>query len=470
MANRREFLASSIALAASAAAGPAGALAKAPLSAVASSSASPIASAASPAALAINGGRPVRETTLVGGGCGIGTEYYDEAERARLGEVLESHSPFRWYGSGSQVPIQCATFEKEFGERMQRRYVLGVSSGTAALIVAVQALGIGPGDEVILPAWTWYSCYDAIVLAGALPVFAEADKSLNIDPDDIEHRITAHTKAILPAHLEGCPCDMDKILAIARKHGIKVLEDCAQSLGASYKGKPVGSMGDIGIYSFHYCKTITSGEGGAVVTDDPILYERACRFHDLGPLRPPIEKRLGGSKVAGFPGAQFRMSEFTGAVLVAQLRKLDAIVAAMRANGRRVYAALQDLPDAHYRLQPDPEGELMQRVYLEFPSQQLRDRYVRAMKAENVPAQRPDGSEVLPTVPFIEQKATAHPAWPSFTTPRGKAIRYGAEACPRTIDILNRFAAVAIDPKFTEQDTADIAAAIRKVYPAIVSS
>jgi 8-amino-3,8-dideoxy-alpha-D-manno-octulosonate transaminase len=353
---------------------------------------------------------------------------------------------------------------------MQSRYVLGVTSGTAALIVAVAALGIGPGDEVILPAWCWYSCYDAIVLAGALPVFAECDKSLNIDPDDLEHRITPQTKAIMPVHLEGCPCDMDRILAIARRHGLKVLEDCAQSLGASYKGKPVGSMGDIGMYSFHYCKTVTSGEGGALVTDDPILYERACRFHDLGPLRPALQRRLGGSRVPGFAGAQFRMSEFTGAVLVAQMRKLDSIVAALRANGRRVYAGLHDLPDPHYRQLPDPEGELVQRIYLEFPTKELCDRYVRAMKAENVPAAPPKGSDILPLDPIVMNKATAHPAWPSFNTPRGKAIRYGPEACPRTIDILNRFAAVWIDPKHTEQDTQDIATAIRKVYPVIVNS
>jgi 8-amino-3,8-dideoxy-alpha-D-manno-octulosonate transaminase len=469
MANRREFLAS-IAAAASAATLPAGAPAAARMPRGESSSGPSPAVASSPAPLAINGGKPVRETTLFGGGCGIGTEYYDDAERARLVEVWESHNPFRWYGSGPKEPLQCATFEKEFGERMHRRYVLGVTSGTAALIVAVAALGIGPGDEVILPAWTWYACYDAIVLAGALPVFAEVDKSLNIDPDDIEHRITPHTKAIMPVHLEGCPCDMDRIIPIARKHGIKVLEDCAQSLGATYKGKPVGSMGDIGIYSFQYCKTVTSGEGGAVVTDDPIIYERACRFHDLGPLRPDLEKRLGRSRVAGFAGAQFRMSEFTGAVLVAQMRKLDIIVAAMRANGRRVFDALHELPDPHYRRLPDPDGDLGQRVYLEFPSQQLRDRYIRAMKAENVPAMRPSGSEILPIDPIVEKKATAHPAWPSFTTPRGKAIRYGSEACPRTIDIINRFASVWIDPKFTEQDTRDIATAINKVYPALVKS
>ncbi|PYV32326.1 MAG: glutamine--scyllo-inositol aminotransferase [Acidobacteria bacterium] len=467
MVNRREFL-TSIAAAASAAGSSTTARPSGAMSSSAASSSRAV--AGNPAALAINGGKPVRETPLWASECGMGTEFYDDKERGRLGDVVASRNPFRWYGPGPEPPMQCATFEKEFSERMQGRYVLGVTSGTAALQVAMAALGVGPGDEVILPAWTWYSSYNAIVLAGALPVFAESDKSLNIDPEDIEHRITPQTKAIMAVHLEGCPCDMDRILPIARKHGIKVLEDCAQSAGASYKGKPLGAIGDIAIYSFQLCKTITSGEGGCVVTGDPILFERACRFHDLGPLRPQLEKQLGGQKVSAFAGTNFRMSEFTGGVLVAQLRKLDSIVAALRANGRRVYEGLRDLPDPHFRLVSDPDGDLAERVYLEFPTKQLRDRYIEAMKAENVPAGPPNGSVILPIDPMVENKVTAHPAWPSFTTPRGRAIRYGAEACPRTIDILNRFASVGIDPKFTQHDTEDIATAINKVYPVILQA
>ncbi|HET7216046.1 MAG TPA: DegT/DnrJ/EryC1/StrS family aminotransferase, partial [Terriglobia bacterium] len=413
---------------------------------------------------------PVREKPLEVAECGMGTEYYGGEERGRVDDVIASRSPFRWYGPGPNPPMQCANFEKAFGRRMRRRYVLGVTSGTAALQCAMAALGLGPGDEMILPAWTWYSCFNAIVLAGALPVFAEIDESLNIDPDDIEHRITPQTKAIMAVHLEGCPADLDRILPIARKHGLKVLEDCAQSLGADYKGRPVGSIGDIAIYSFQFCKTITSGEGGAVVTDDPILFERASRFHDLGPLRPALKKELGGERVPAFAGTNFRMSELTGGVLDAQLAKLDSIVAALRRNGSRVYEALRDLPEPHYRHSPDPDGDLKERIYLGFPTRQHRDRYMKAMRAENIPAGPPEGSAILPITPQVKNKATAHPAWPSFTTARGREIQYGAEACPRTIDILHRFAAVPIDPKFTEQDTKDIASAINKVYPAIMKA
>jgi len=208
----------------------------------------------------------------------FGTQFYGAEERAELIEVLESRSPFRWYGPGSRQPAKVATFEKEFAAAMQSKYCLGVTSGTAALQTAMAALEVGPGDEVILPAWTWHSCYSAIVLAGGLPVFAEIDESFNIDPNNIESKITPQTKAIIVVHLQGNPADMDPILALARNHKVRVLEDCAQSVGGSYKGKALGSMGDIAIYSLQLNKTITSGEGGAVVTSDPILFSGQAVF------------------------------------------------------------------------------------------------------------------------------------------------------------------------------------------------
>ena len=397
-----------------------------------------------------------------------GPQYYDEQEQQQLVDVLKARSPFRWYGA--EQPRKVATFEKEFAERMQRRFALAVTSGTAALQCAVNALEIGPGDEVILPAWTWHSCYTAIVLAGALPVFAEIDASFNLDPGDIEHRITPQTKAILAAHLQGNPCDLDRILPIARKHNLRVIEDCAQSVGASYHGRPVGSMGDIGIYSLQLAKTITAGEGGAVVTNDPVLFERASRFHDLGALRAPHQQLVGEQRLSPFVGANFRMSEFTGGVLVAQVRKLDRIIADVRANARRVYEGVRDLPGIELRRLPDPEGELGAGVYIGFKNKDQRDRFMAAMKTENVPASPPVGSALLPPQPYIEKKVTVHPAWPSFTSERGRSIQYGATACPRTIEVLGRFAGVPMDPRFTKRDTDDVVAAIRKVYPMVVGS
>jgi 8-amino-3,8-dideoxy-alpha-D-manno-octulosonate transaminase len=399
-----------------------------------------------------------------------GPEYYDDKEREQLNDVLESHSPFRWYGPGKQPPGKAAAFEREFAARMGTRYALAVTSGTAALQCAVNALAIGPGDEVILPAWTWHSCYTAVVLAGALPVFAEIDASFNIDPDDIEHRVTPQTKAIIAVHLQGNPCDLERVLAIAKKHRLRVIEDCAQSVGAAYKGRPVGSMGDIGIYSLQLNKTITAGEGGAVVTNEPVLFERAARFHDVGALRQPHEQWVGERRLTPFAGTNFRMNEFSAGVLLAQLRKLDRIVGDVRTNSRRVYEGVRSLPGIELRKLPDPEGELGAGVYLGFKNKDRREAFLAAMKRENVIASAPAGSVILPIEPYIEKKATVHPDWPSFTSARGRAIQYGASACPKTIATLERFGGVLMDPKFTVRDTDDIVAAIRKVYPEIVGS
>ena len=215
-----------------------------------------------------------------------GPQFYDDVEKQELIEVLESKLPFRWRGEGSKV----LQFEQAYAKHLGVKYALGVTSGTTALYTAMAALEIGPGDEVILPAWTWYADYDAIVLSGALPVFAEIDESFSIDPQDIEARITPRTKAIIACHLQGCPADLDPILEIARKHKIRVLEDCAQCAGGQYKGKYVGTIGDIGINSFQLSKTITSGEGGAVTTNDPTLFERAIRFHDVGFAPFPVHR------------------------------------------------------------------------------------------------------------------------------------------------------------------------------------
>ena len=411
--------------------------------------------------LALEGGTPVRKTALHYRP--YGPQFYDDVEKQELIEVLDSKYPFRWWGGKSKV----LQFEKDYAAHLGVKYALGVTSGTTALYTAMAALEIGPGDEVILPAWTWYADYDAVVLSGALPVFAEIDESFAIDPKDIEARITPRTKVIVPSHLQGTPADMDAILEIARKHKLRVLEDCAQCAGGQYKGKYVGTMGDIAINSFQLSKTITSGEGGAVVTSDPKLFERALRFHDVGSIRSPYSEALKGGLLAAFTGCNFRMNEFTGAVLHAQLQKLETICKRLRANAAKVRQAIADLPGLKLRKSPDLEGDLGVGVFLDMGTSGRRGKFLRAMAAEGVPASPPGGSVILPADKRIEAKATIHPAWPSFQSPEGKAIRYGRESCPRTIDILGRAAGVIMDPNFTDADLADIARAIRKVYLAM---
>jgi 8-amino-3,8-dideoxy-alpha-D-manno-octulosonate transaminase len=421
--------------------------------------------------LAIDGGTPVRATMLEAKLSG--PQYYDDEERRELVDVLENRSPFRWWGLDAKghPPDKCINFEKEFAEHQHTKYCVAVTSGTTALMTALAALEVGPGDEVILPAWTWYACYDAILSAGALPVFAEVDESMNIDPNDIERHITPQTKVIMAVHILGAPADMDPILALARKHNLKVLEDCAQSVGVSYKGRPVGSMGDCGIYSFQVNKTISPGEGGAVVTSDPYVFERATRFHDCGMLRDGHARVLGQpGRMHEFSSCQYRMSEFTAAVLRAQLRKLDRIVDDFRDKTTRVTAGIKDLPGIQFRKRNDPEGGLGNWVFVNTSGKETRDRFLKAMRAENISAEPMGGSAILPTAKHIEKKETLQPGWPSFTVGRGKTIQYGASACPKTIDIWNRYVGIPMDPKFSDQDVADIIAAVHKVYPTVMKA
>ncbi len=444
-ANRREFLETVGAL------GAASILAG-------SSAAYPL--AADDTRLAIDGGKPVRETPLHSRP--YGPQFYDDVEKQELIDVLESRYPFRWWGENSKV----LQFEQAYAEHLGVKYALGVTSGTTALFAAVAALEIGPGDEVILPAWTWYADYDAIVLSGALPVFAEIDESFNIDPNDIEAKITPRTKAIMAIHLQGTPADMDPILEIARRHKIRVLEDCAQCLGGKYKGKYVGSMGDIGINSFQLSKSITAGEGGAVISSNPELFERAVRFHDVGVLRSPYTESLGGGLLAAFASCNFRMSEFTGAVLKGQLQKLETICGGLRefahsAGWHRGSARTEAAQDAGRRRRSG--SGCVPGVQQPGAARQIPASHA----AEGVAASPPGGSAILPVDERIEKKVTVHPDWPSFQSPAGKAIRYGRECCPKTIDILNRAGGVIMDPNFNDDEVRDIVLAIRKVYLAM---
>lgn len=395
----------------------------------------------------------------------VGPQFFDEREQEALLDVLESRSPFRYWGPGQ--PKKVLQFEESFAKYMGARFALGVTSGTAALDCAVTALGIGPGDEVIVPAYTWWSDYTCVVQAGALPVFADVDRTLNIDPKDFERKITPRTKAVIAVHLLGGPCDMDPIMETARKHNVAVLEDCAQCVGGSHGGKKLGSIGDVGIYSFQVNKMMTSGEGGAVVSNTPRIYERAARFHDMGTIRGLFADRIGGSKEQTFAGENFRMSEFTGAVLGAQLTKLDSMVAQLRANAKAVRDGISELPGIRLRHRPDPEGDIGYAVYFETDGKSTRDRCIRELRNRRVPASTLTGSVLLPIQESVVNKRTRHPDWPSFNSPEGKNMHYGPDSCRQTLGIFDRFVQIRIGPKYTQRINDHIVDSVRRVYNAM---
>lgn len=380
----------------------------------------------------------------------VGPQFFDDQERQALMEVMDQRSPFRYWGPGRPVKVQ--RFEERFASHMGTRFALGVTSGTAALDCAIAALGVGPGDEVIVPAYTWWSDYTCVVHSGALPVFAEVDRTLNLDPLDFERKITPRTKAVIAVHLLGGPCDMDPLMEVARRRGVKVVEDCAQCVGGSHRDRKLGSIGDVGIYSFQINKMITSGEGGALVTSDALLYERAVRFHDMGTIRSLFLERIGGpSQVPTFAGENFRMSELTGAVLGAQLSKLDTMVAQLRRNASAIYQGIQDLPGIRLRKRPDPEGDIGYSVFFEMPDRPARDRCIAALRRRGVPASTLSGSVLLPVEESVVNKRARHREWPSFNSPEGRGIQYGPECCRQTLEIFDRFVQVRVGPKYTQR-------------------
>ena len=243
-------------------------------------------------------------------------------------------------------------FEKNFAEYMSVDGALAVTSGTAALKVALEALGIKEGDEVITSAFTFVATVEAIVETRAVPVIANVDKTLNISGQDIERKITSKTKAIIVIHMLGVATDMDAILEIAKKHDLKVIEDTAWGCGGEYKGKKLGTIGDVGCYSFDFAKTMTTGEGGMLIARDHDVLERAKAFHDHGHENNPKLPRWEDSRSS--TGFNFRMSELQGAVGLAQLRKLDYIVDKQIENKAKIVNSLSILDDNSFEFRQKP--------------------------------------------------------------------------------------------------------------------
>ncbi|NNE50969.1 MAG: DegT/DnrJ/EryC1/StrS family aminotransferase [Sulfitobacter sp.] len=352
-----------------------------------------------------------------------------------LGRVIASGSLIRT-DDGAR---ECVRFESELARWAGVDHALAVSSGTAGLVCALQACGIGPGDEVLVPAYTWMGSAGAVLLAGAVPVLVEVDETLTIDPEDMRAKITPHTRAVMPVHMINRPCDMDSILTIARTHGLRVIEDACQAIGVRYRGQLCGTMGDVGVFSFNSYKNMTSGEGGAVLTRDPQIMERMTNAHDLG-----ISYRgqtLGNSPV--FLGANYRISELQGAILRVQLRKLPKTLRRMR---RRTEIIAKALRAAGHPLTPanDPAAPLS--VALTFETEEEAKAFSQRPGARRLF----DNSKHVYTEwrPILDRRM-AHPrvdpwAWAEIAPDRV------IDDCPRTLDLLRRTCAVNLKMRAPE--------------------
>ncbi len=365
---------------------------------------------------------------------GPGSYVFGEAERKEVMEVLESGYLFR-YGSEDDPRFlhKVASFEKEFAAHMGAKYCVATTSGTSSLLDSLAAIGVGPGDEVIVPGYTFIASISSIVLSNAIPVLAEIDDSLTIDPDDVERKITDRTKAIMPVHMLGNPCKMDRIMEIAKKHNLYVIEDCCQAVGASFDGKKCGTIGNIGAYSLNWFKTITTGDGGAVVTNDEDLYERAFGFHDQGhkPSRMGVE--VGNRSIIGM---NMRMNEVTGAMALIQTRKLPDILATLRAKKARLKAQLTDIDGLEFRTINDEKGECATLLTLLLPSKEIADRLGEKIGSKTIAH---SGWHVYNNMEqILDKKTVTKFNCPYACAQYGKPVEYHKHMLPQTDAILDR--------------------------------
>ncbi len=313
---------------------------------------------------------------------GPGFEWIGKEEEEQVLEVLRGRWLFR-YGDEKDPSFKrkTKTLEEEVSRAFGVKYALAVTSGTAALITALSAAGIGPGDEVIVPGYTFIASMSSVISARAVPVLAEVDESLTLDPADVERRITPRTKAIMPVHMLGNAADLDRIMAVAKKHKVMVIEDTAQAFGGTWHGKRLGTIGKIGTYSFNIFKTINAGDGGMVVTDDQELYFRAFGFHDQGhfPLRSGVE--IGNRSIVG---QNYRMNEITAAVLVAQFRRLGVIIERLKEIKTRFKGLIQDIPGLQFRRINDPAGECFTLLTVFLPDRKSADEVARRLNTLTV--------------------------------------------------------------------------------------
>ena len=395
-----------------------------------------------------------------------GASLIGREELKELEDVVAQKSPFRHYGLGT--PGKVNKFENNAAKYLGVKYTLALSSGTAAISCALAAMGIGNGDEVILPAFGWFSDYMCIVNSGALPVFADIDDTLNIDPEDIEKKITENTKAVIVIHYQGGAADMDRIMEVAKKHDLKVIEDVAQAFGGEYKGKKLGTIGDIAMTSFQANKILTCGEGGLFYTDNEEYFAKAVRYHDLGSIRGFFADKIKDKELLKssreIAGCQYRMSELQGAFMVAQIDKLDFILDKCRGHHSKIKEAFKGYDDFTFR-PVDEKGDCGITTYIKLPSTDIVDAMLKYLEDKNVPIGATSACTNILDTPRIQNKGQACKANPPFGKGfNGENYKYSPESCPETNRLLSHYISIPIGPLYTNEDIDDICLVLKEAY------
>jgi 8-amino-3,8-dideoxy-alpha-D-manno-octulosonate transaminase len=424
--------------------------------------------------LAIEDGKPVRTRPLPLEFPGI--HFMDNKEVNAAVRVLKSRSLFRYYGIHLRKEVE--KLETEIASFLNIKHAIAVGSGTGALHTALSALGVGPGQEIIVPAYLWVSVAAAVVNHGAIPVLGDIDETFCLNSAEVAKRITPKTRGVIVAHMSGAPANVKEILRITRKHNLFLLEDCAQCNGGSVDGQKVGTFGDMGIFSFQMNKNITSGEGGAVVTNDLRLYRRAFTVHDLGYARDESGRLIMNDPDLNLWGKGYRLDELRAAILRVQLKKLPRIVRRMHNSKYRIRKALMKFPQVQLRKIVDVKGDTGCFLITTYHDSQTARRVNAALRAEGI-VTSPEGiSNVVMTdwglhlyyniVSLTNQTTIDRDGFPwKLAENSGLARDYRKGACPVADSLFERSILLPIPSCLTRRDEDDIIRAFEKTLTAL---
>jgi dTDP-4-amino-4,6-dideoxygalactose transaminase len=385
--------------------------------------------------------------------------------------VCRSRSLYRYYGLDLQN--ETSSFEEEFAGFLKIPHVVAVTSGTAALHTALTALRVGPGCEVIVPAYMWVSVIAAVVNLGAIPVLADIDDTFCLDPEDVQRKISPRTAGMIAVHMSGAPADITKLCAVAKKNRIFLLEDCAQCVGGSINGRRVGTFGDMAIFSFQLNKNMTSGEAGAVVTSDPNLYRRAVASHDAGYARSADGKLLMDDRASYSWGRGLRLDELRASILRVQLRKLNGTIQRMHHSKYRIIEALRSYPQIGLRRVLDPEGDtgcflittLADGLTARGVTGRLRNLGIACASAETSNVILADyGMHIYYNIPALVLKVGTDNRGSPWTLIENQPCshEYVKGTCPRADDLFERSQLLAVPSCLSTSDEDDIIEAFQE--------
>ena len=311
-----------------------------------------------------------------------GYELWSDKERKEVNDVLETGILMRYGFDGPRKGIwKSKELEAAVNETFGSKYAQLTSSGTAALTTAMSALGIGYGDEVITPSFTFVASFEAILSVGAVPVLVDVDDTLTLNPEAVRKAITPKTKAVMPVHMCGSMADMDALIAICKEHNLILLEDACQSIGGTYKGKHLGTIGDAGTFSFDFVKTMTCAEGGVVMTSREDIYIKSDGYTDHGHDHKGVDR---GADLHPFIGYNYRISELHAAVGLAQIKRLNEFLTIQKKNHTQLKNILSQVPEISFRRIPDPAGDSCSFISWFLPSEEITRSVVAELKAQGI--------------------------------------------------------------------------------------